>query len=223
MDFEALKKALAEGKITQAEFEAKCKELGVDTNGNKLQPQFDDEVKAYIDKLVQQASQSSADRVRTEYSIKLKALEEQNAQLLEQQKNSMTDAEKKAFEFEQAQKDFEQKQKEFAEQSRKFTATQVLNKFGLLDESLSFLPFVAGETEEEMIKNVELLKASIDKNIETRVQERFKESGRNLDGSGDGHKDNDKDVQFAKDLAKQHQDNNKSAEEAQNYYFGGTN
>ena len=220
MDFKALKKLLEEGKITQAEFEAKCKELGVDTSGKKLEPQFDDDVKAYIDKLVQQASQSAADRVRTEYSIKLKALEEQNATLLEQQKTSMTDAERKTFEFEQAQKDFEKQKQEFAEQSRKFTATQVLNKFGLLDESLSFLPFVVGNTEEEMTKNVEILKASIDKNIETKVQERFKASGRNLDGSGDGEQKEDKDIEFAKNLAKQHQDNNKAAEEAQNYYFG---
>lgn len=220
MDFEALKKALAEGKITQAEFEAKCKELGVDNDGNKLQPEIDATLKEYIDKLVAQASQSSADRVRTEYSLKLKALEEQNALLLEQQKSSMTDAEKKAFEFEQAQKDFEKKQKEFAEQSRKFTATQVLNKFGLLDESMSFLPFVVGDTEEEMTKNVEILKASIDKSIEAKVQARFKESGRNLDGSGDGNDKPDKDVEFAKELAKQHHDTNKEAEESQSYYFG---
>lgn len=220
MDFEALKKLLEEGKITQAEFEAKCKELGVDTNGNKLELQIDDNVKAYIEKLVAEASQSSADRVRTEYSKKLKELQEQNNALLEQQKNSMSDAERKSFEFEQAQKEFEQKQKEFEEQSRKFTATQVLNKFGLLDESLSFLPFVAGTTEEEMTKNVEILKASIDKSIEAKVQERFKASGRNLDGSGDVQKDTDKDVQFAKDLAKQHHENDKVAQEAQNYYFG---
>lgn len=223
MNFEALKKQLEEGKITQAEFEAKCKELGVDTNGNKLEPQIDDNLKDYINKLVAQASQSSADKVRTEYSAKLKLLEEENKKLLEQQKNSMSDAEKKAFEFEQAQKEFEEKQKSFALESRKFMATQVLNKFGLLDESLSFLPFVVGENEEEMTKNVELLKASIDKNVETKVQGRFKEAGRNLDGSGDGGSNTDKQEEFGKKLAQQHSEENTQSKNAIDHYFGNTN
>lgn len=36
MTFEQLKKQLSEGKITQSEFEAKCKELGVDKDRNPL-------------------------------------------------------------------------------------------------------------------------------------------------------------------------------------------
>lgn len=219
MTFEQLKKQLEEGKITQSEFEAKCKELGVDKDGNKLEPQLTQDLKAYIDKLVQQASQSSADRVRTEYSLKMKELEKENKSLQEAQKNTMTDAEKQAFEFEQAKKEFEQKQAEFLKESRKFKATQILSKHGLLDDSLSFLPFVTGETEEEMSKNVELLKASIDKSIESKVQERFKESGRDLGGSGDKGSD-DKQAEFGKKLAKNRQQEDNQSQKAMEHYFG---
>ena len=220
MTFEQLKKQLEEGKITQSEFEAKCKELGVDKDGNKLELQLTDDIKEYINKLVQQASQSSADRVRTEYSLKLKALEEENKRLQEAQKNTMTDAEKQAFEFEQAKKEFEQKQADFLKESRKFTATQILSKHGLLDDKLSFLPFVTGETEEEMTKNVELLKASIDKNIESKVQERFKTAGRDLGGSGDKGSSEDKQAEFGKKVAKNRQQEDSQSQKAMEHYFG---
>ena len=220
MTFEQLKKQLEEGKITQSEFEAKCKELGVGKDGNKLEPQLTDDIKTYINTLVQQASQSSADRVRTEYSLKLKALEEENKRLQEAQKNTMTDAERQAFEFEQSKKEFEQKQAEFLKESRKFKATQILNKHGLLDDSLSFLPFVTGETEEEMTKNVELLKASIDKNIENRVQERFKASGRDLSGSGDNSSSEDKQAEYGKKIAKSRQQEDAQSQKAMEHYFG---
>lgn len=220
MTFEQLKKQLEEGKITQSDFEAKCKELGVDKDGKKLEPQLTDELKAYINTLVQQASQSSADRVRTEYSLKLKALEEENKSLQEAQKNTMTDAEKQAFEFEQAKKEFEQKQAEFLKESRKFTATQILSKHGLLDDSLSFLPFVTGENEEEMTKNVELLKASIDKSIENRVQERFKTAGRDLGGSGDKGSSEDKQAEYGKKLAQNRQKEDTQSQKAMEHYFG---
>lgn len=124
--------------------------------------------------------------------MKLKASEEENKRLYEVQKNTMTYAEKQALEFEQAKKEFEQKQAEFLKESRKFTATQILSKYGFLYDNLSFLPFVTSETEEEMMKNVELLKASIDKNIESKVQERFKASGRDLGGSSDNSSSDDK-------------------------------
>lgn len=220
MSFEQLKKQLEQGKLTQDEFEAKCKELGMDKDGNKLEPQLTEDIKAYINTLVQQASQSSADRVRTEYSLRLKALEEENKRLQEAQKNTMTDAEKQAFEFEQAKKEFEQKQAEFLKESRKFTATQILSKHGLLDDNLSFLPFVTGETEEEMTKNVELLKASIDKNIENKVQERFKASGRDLGGSGDKGSNGDKQAEFGKKLAKERHQEDAQSQKAMEHYFG---
>lgn len=78
------------------------------------------------------------------------------------------------------------------EREPKFTATQILSKYGFLYDNLSFLPFVTSETEEEMMKNVELLKASIDKNIESKVKERFKASGRDLGGSSDNSSSDDK-------------------------------
>lgn len=220
MTFEQLKKQLEAGKITQSEFEAKCKELGMDKDGNRLEPQLTEDIKAYINTLVQQASQSSADRVRTEYSLKLKAMEEENKRLQEAQKNTMTDAEKQAFEFEQSKKEFEQKQAEFLKESRKFKATQILSKHGLLDDNLSFLPFVTGETEEEMSKNVELLKASIDKNIENKVQERFKASGRDLGGSGDAGSNGDKQAEFGKKLAKERRQEDTQSKKAMEHYFG---
>ena len=48
MSFEQLKKQLEQGKLTQDEFEAKCKELGMDKDGNKLEPQLTEDIKAYI-------------------------------------------------------------------------------------------------------------------------------------------------------------------------------
>ena len=221
MTFEQLKKQLEESKITQSEFEMKCKELGVDKDGNRLEPQLTEDIKAYINTLVQQASQSSADRVRTEYSLKLKALEEENKRLQEAHKNTMTDAEKKAFEFEQSRKTYEQEKAEFLKERREFMATRILNKHGLLDDSLSFLPFVTGENEEEMTKNVELLKASIDKNIENRVQERFKASGRDLGGgSSDKGSSEDKQAEYGKKIAKHHAQEDVQAKKAMQHYFG---
>ena len=158
--------------------------------------------------------------MRTEYSLKLKALEEENKRLQEAQKNTMTDAERQAFEFEQSKKEFEQKQAEFLKESRKFKATQILSKHGLLDDNLSFLPFVTGETEEEMAKNVELLKASIDKSIENKVQERFKASGRDIGGSSDTKGSDEKQAEFGKKLAKNRQQEDSQAQKAMEHYFG---
>lgn len=209
MDLETLKQMLAEGKITQEEFDAKSKELnGGDGKGT---PELTDELKGYIAGLIQ----SETDKVRTEYSKKLKEAEKKYEDDL---KAKMTEKELAEYEKKVMEEKYEKEKEEFYKDKSKFMATQTLNKYGLLDEEMSFLDLVIDLDENAIDLKCQKLKASIDKKIEAEVKKRFKEEGRNpYDGDG-GSKDGETENMgaiIAEMASKRAQANN----EAQNYYF----
>lgn len=221
MDLETLKKMLAEGKITQTEFDAKVKELGLDKEGEKA-PELTDALKGYIAGLIQ----SETDKVRTEYSKKLKEKEDEIKRIQEesntQLKSKMTEAEKLAFEKKLQDEQYEKEKADFLKQKRDFNATKLLNKYGLLDEELSFLDLVADDDENAIDLRCQKLKNTIDAKVKEAVAQTFKDNGRDFGGSdgGSGSEQKDKDVEFGKKLAENKKQEVEASKKAEQYYFG---
>ena len=218
MDLETLKKMLAEGKITQEEFDAKVKEL----KGN-AQLELTEELKAYISGLIQ----SETDKVRTEYSKKLKDKEDEIKRIQDesnnQLKSKMTETEKLAFEKKLQDEQYEKEKADFLKQKREFNATMMLNKYGLLDEELSFLDLVADDDENAIDLRCQKLKATIDAKVKDAVAQTFKDNGRDLGGSDNNVTGKDKDskeVEFGKKLAANKKQEVEASKKAEDYYFG---
>ena len=218
MDLETLKKMLAEGKITQEEFDAKVKEL----KGN-AQLELTEELKAYISGLIQ----SETDKVRTEYSKKLKDKEDDIKRIQDdsnnQLKSKMTETEKLAFEKKLQDEQYEKEKADFLKQKREFNATMMLNKYGLLDEELSFLDLVADDDENAIDLRCQKLKATIDAKVKDAVAQTFKDNGRDLGGSDNNVTGKDKDskeVEFGKKLAANKKQEVEASKKAEDYYFG---
>lgn len=220
MDLETLKKLLAEGKITQAEFYEKEKALN---DEGKKEPEISDALKGYIAGLIQ----SETDKVRTEYSKKLKEKEEEIKRIQEesntQLKSKMTEAEKLAFEKKLQDEQYEKEKADFLKQKREFTATKLLNKYGLLDEDLSFLDLVADDDENAIDLRCQKLKNSIDAKVKEAVAKTFKDNGRDFGGSDGGSEteQKDKDAEFGKKLAESKKQEVEASKKAEQYYFGG--
>lgn len=218
MDLETLKKMLAEGKITQEEFDAKVKELG----GNQ-EPELTEALKGYIAGLIQ----SETDKVRTEYSKKLKEKEDEIKRIQDesnnQLKSKMTEAEKLAFEKKLQDEQYEKEKADFLKQKREFNATMMLNKYGLLDEDLSFLDLVADDDENAIDLRCQKLKATIDAKVKDAVAQTFKNNGRDLGGSDNGSStktQEQKDAEFGKKLAENKKQEVEASKKAEEYYFG---
>lgn len=121
--------------------------------------------------------QSETDKVRTEYSKKLKSLEKEKEDLL---KEKMSEDEKKAFEFEQLQKELSDKEKAIQERELNLKTIELLKESEL---PLEFRSFVVGIDEDTTIKNVEAFKAQWQQSIKEEVDKRFKASGREVERS----------------------------------------
>lgn len=124
--------------------------------------------KADIEKLIQ----SNTDRVRTEYSKKLKEIEAEKEEL---RKQAMS--EKERAEYEKKQKDEELKNKEVELTKRELTieATDILKE---KDLDISFRKYVVGKDIEETKANIEEFKKFIDERVNAEVLKRNKDIGR---------------------------------------------
>ena len=131
---------------------------------------------------VQKMIQSETDRVRTEYSNKYKALESEKEKLL---KEKMTEEEKKKFEFDKLQKQLEEQKSEITQRELNLKAVDLLKENEL---NLDFRQFVVGKDEESTIKKVETLKKVWQNALDSAIQAKFKENGREL-GDNQGKKD----------------------------------
>lgn len=182
----------------------------------QAQTAMSDEMKEYISKMIK----SETDKVRTEYSKKLKAKEKEIEALQEKNVATMSEAEKLSYEKEQFEAKMNEQLKAFNDQKAKFMGTQMLHKYGLADDELSFLPFVMDADEEIVSQKCESLKAYLDANVKKQVESRFKQSGRNPNGSETSTKtEADKQVEYGKMLAHRKADQQKRVEQGENFYF----
>lgn len=130
---------------------------------------------------VRKLIQSETDKVRTEYSKRLK---EAQAEVERLAKEKMSEEEKAEFERQKLQKELEEKERALLERELNLLAVDLLTEAKM---PLEFKEFVVGADEETTKAKVATLKKLWTDALEKAVQERFKEKGRDpYDTSGSG-------------------------------------
>lgn len=172
MTKEQLDALLAEGKITQEEYDAKLKEL---EGGSNPTNDFlnSDEFKTIIAKAVQ----SEGDRIRTEYSGKLKEKEQELAALKAAQ---MTEEERKEEELRLEREALATERAELARLKVENHATKILADKKLPIETLEF---VADEDETSTTTKIDKFTSLMDKLVQQKLEEEFAKHGYTPGGS----------------------------------------
>ena len=128
--------------------------------------------KAELEKLLEKTAQSAADRVRTEYSQKLKAAQEE-AENLRMEK--MTAKERAEVVTAKQKEELERLSKDLNRREQELLATKELEKNGL---DIEFLNFVIGSDKDATLGNIATLKEKFDKAMGKAVDTKLKASGR---------------------------------------------
>lgn len=182
MTLEKLKKLLADGAITQEEFDELAKNVK-DTSA----PEDDPEPKSdggeppkndnvdydKIDKIIQARvdKEMAAERKKTaDYKKKLERL----------QQEKLTDEELKKIELENKENEIAEREKAIADKENRLFAVKAIKEAGLDDGSdtaLSLVDFVMGADEAEIKSKVKAFKELFDKTVAAEVGKRFKEAG----------------------------------------------
>lgn len=138
------------------------------------------EEKALTAEDIQKMIQSETDKVRTEYSKRVKELEEQKTAL---EKEKMTEEEQRQFDLENMQKELEKKENEIKNRELTIKTVDLLKEKEL---DLDFREFVIGADEESTIERVDKFSSLWTKALENAVNNRFKDSGRDIQkGTGE--------------------------------------
>lgn len=130
---------------------------------------------------VRKLIQSETDKVRTEYSKRLK---EAQAEVERLKAEKMTEEEKAKYEQEKLQKELQEKEQALLQRELNLLAVELLNEAQM---PLEFKEFVVGVDEQQTREKVSTFKKLWTDALERAVQERFKEKGRDpYDTSGSG-------------------------------------
>lgn len=185
MNLEKLKKMLADGVITSEEYKELLEKFGLEDKEPEADPLdgLDDKTKAYVQKLLQSEKDREANRVGNAKKAEYDALKAEYDKL---KNDKLSEDEKRKLEDEEKRRALEKKEREFALMQCKYVATQELKSKGL-DNSDDIVQLVLGSDEEETKKRVGAFSLLIEKLVKEKVEERFKESGRDVHkGSGSG-------------------------------------
>lgn len=125
-----------------------------------------------LEKVIEKAAQSAADRVRTEYSNKLK---EAQTEIEALRKEKMTAKELAEYEAKKLKDELEQKQRELTDRELKLLATAELEKVGL---DVSLMDFAIGTDKDGTIGKIAKLKTVIDALVVKGVDSQLKASAR---------------------------------------------
>ena len=192
MNLEELKALLKSGAITQAQYDAMVKQLGLEEKPeDKEEPESkggEDDAEKLLEKKIQQA----VDRATNKLGNDNKALREELEKL---RKEKLTAAELKALEDEEKEKDLAEREAAVKAAENKLYAVKAIKKAGLDDGSetaLDILALVNAGDEETIESNIKALKALVDKLVKAEVDKTFKDKGRNPDrgAGGTGGEDN---------------------------------
>ena len=185
MTLAELKALLASGAITQEQFDAMVKQLGLEEELNKENP--DDKgaedkgnegsgvSKEELQKLIQQ----SVDRATNKLGNENKQLREELEKI---RKEKLTAEELKQLEDEEREKNLAEREALLKAAENKMYAVKAIKKAGLDDGSetaLDILALVNGKDEATIDGNIKALKALVDKLVKAEVDKTFKDSGRN--------------------------------------------
>ena len=133
-----------------------------------------------IEKLIQAKVQSETDRVRTEYSKKLKALETEKETLV---KEKMTEEEKKEFELNQAKATIQEKENAYNLKLLELNAIEWLKAEGL---DTDFKVYVLGNDEDTTKARIKEFRKQWDLAINKAVESKFQSGSRTPNQSADG-------------------------------------
>lgn len=187
MTLEELKALLASGAITQAQFEAMCKQFGFeiekdDDKDKDKDKDKDDDAEKLLEKKIQQA----VDRATNKLGNDNKQLREELEKL---RKEKLTAAELKELEDAEKEKDLAEREAAVKAAENKLYAIKAIKKAGLDDGSeaaLEILALVGGNDEATIDANIKALKAVIDKLVKAEVDKTFKGNGRNPEKGAGG-------------------------------------
>ena len=188
MSLEELKALLASGAITQAQFEAMCKQFGYEVQDDKKDDPEDkkDDAEKLLEKKIQQA----VDRATNKLGNDNKALREELEKL---RKEKLTAAELKALEDEEKEKNLADREAAVKAAENKLYAVKAIKKAGLDDGSetaLDILALVQAGDTESIDSNIKALKALVDKLVKAEVEKTFKQNGRSPEKGAGGGSDN---------------------------------
>lgn len=192
MTLEELKALLESGAITQAQYEAMCKQFGFE-----VEPEDNPEDKggaeppALDQKLLEKQIQAAVDRATNKLGNDNKALREELEKL---RKEKLTAAELKALEDAEKEKDLADREAAVKAAENKLYAIGAIKKAGLDDGSetaLEILSLVNASETADIDKNITALKSLVDKLVKAEVDKTFKGAGRTPEkGAAGGTGDN---------------------------------
>ncbi len=216
MSYEKLKKMLEDGVIDQKEFDSMVEKLGLKegSEGKKEEDKLPANWKEELQKAV--------DRATNKLGNENKSLRKQ---LEDIKKEKMDDDERKNYELEEKLKLLEEKEKELKLRELKAFASKTIREAGLDDGSetaMELAELLMGEDEDSITAKTKTFKALLDKSIESHVQQRFRDSGRDMGKGGSDDKDdkNEGNEDIAIKLAKSTAENNKATQSILNHYGG---
>lgn len=200
MSLEELKALLASGAITQAQFEAMCKQFGYkaddDSKDGKDEPQDGKDDKNTppddAEKLLEKKIQQAVDRATNKLGNDNKQLREELEKL---RKEKLTAEELKQLEDEEREKDLAEREAALKAAENKLYAVKAIKNAGLDDGSetaLDILALVNAGDEATIDSNIKALKALVDKLVKAEVEKTFKKGGRipEKGAQGDAGEDN---------------------------------
>lgn len=195
MNIEQLKEALKAGTITLEQFKAQAKaflaaELAAKTIDQAAHDAKVAEVEAttaptgggLTEDAVKKMIQAEADRVRTEYSTKLKTTQDELDKL---RREKLTDEERAAEDLKKAKDDIAARESALVKREVELHAVDVITKKEL---PLSFREFLVGANVEETDKRIDSFSTMWAEAIKQAVEKRFKDNGddHNKGGGGGG-------------------------------------
>ena len=129
---------------------------------------------ALDEEAVQKMIQSATDKIRTDYSKKLKQLEEEKEALI---KEKMTEAEKKDYELNKREKAIREKEAQLLASNIETTAATELAR---LEIPFDFKDFIKGESVDETKARAEQFHELWKSAVSEEVQKRFAANGRHV-------------------------------------------
>lgn len=168
---EQLDEMLAKGEISQEEYNAKLKEIEDGNGDKKKDPQEEFINSEAFKKILEKQIQSATDRVRTEYSQKLK---EQQQELEALKAAQMTEEERKEAELKKEREALAAERAELARLKVENHATKILADKKL---PLETLEFVAAEDEAKTTDRIDKFTELVDKLVQAKVDEEFEKHG----------------------------------------------
>ena len=184
MNLEELKAMLAEGTITQEEFDAKvaqAEETPEEPKGMTAEE---------IQRLVAEAVGKATNRLGNEN----KQLREENEKLDEQLQGSLSEEERAKHEVERERSKLAQREAELSERENRWYALEALKKAGLDDggdRALKLVSLVLGEDSTVIDENVKALGGMVAELVAAKVDKIFKDGGTTpRKGGGGGNEPN---------------------------------